>query len=235
MGKRLVTQHRGRGGPRYRAPSHRFHHKIDYPKSKEKMNGYVVEIIKDPARTAPTAVIEFENKAKIALPAPLNIREGDHVSYNSGEIKPLTILPLSEIPEGTEIFNIESNPGDGGKFCRAAGTAAKVIAKFKEYILVGLPSKKQREFNPNCKATIGVISALGRLEKPILKAGKMHHIMKARNKLYPKTSGVAMNAVAHPFGSGRGSDVGKPKTPPKNAPPGRNVGLIRARRTGSKK
>ena len=56
-----------------------------------------------------------------------------------------------------------------------------------------------------------------------------------KNKLYPKTSGVAMNAVDHPFGSGRGRHVGKPKTPPRNAPPGRNIGLIRARRTGRKR
>ena len=69
----------------------------------------------------------------------------------------------------------------------------------------------------------------------MLKAGKHYHAMKARNKLYPVTSGVAMNAVDHPFGSGRGRHVGKPKTPPKNAPPGRNVGLIRARRTGRKR
>ena len=233
MGKRIITQRRGRGSPRYRAPSHNFHYEINYPKTNEKLNGKVIEIIKDPARTAPTVIIEFENKTKFALPAPLNIREGDGVNYNqAGNLTPLTTLRLLEIPEGTEVFNIEINPGDGGKFCRAAGTSAKIIGKFRDYILISLPSKKQRKFNPECKATIGVISGAGRLEKPILKAGKMHHMMKARNKLYPKTSGVAMNAVDHPFGSGRGRHVGKPKTAPKNAPPGRNVGLIRAKKTG---
>ncbi|MEK6907521.1 MAG: 50S ribosomal protein L2 [Nanoarchaeota archaeon] len=236
MGKRIITQRRGRGTSRYRAPSHNFHYNVNYPKTNEKLNGKVIEIIKDPARTAPTAVIQFNDKTEIALPAPLNVREGDDVNYNSaGELKPLTILSLSEIPEGTQIFNIESNPGDGGKFCRAAGTSGKVISKFKDYILVRLPSKKEKKFNPLCRATIGVISALGRLEKPMLKAGKHHHAMKARNKLYPKTSGVAMNAVDHPFGSGRGRHVGKPKTAPRNAPPGRNVGLIGARRTGRRK
>ncbi len=236
MGKRIITQRRGRGTSRYRAPSHNFHYNVNYPKTNEKLNGKVIEIIKDPARTAPTAVIQFNDKTEIALPAPLNVREGDDVNYNSaGDLKPLTILSLSEIPEGTQIFNIESNPGDGGKFCRAAGTSGKVISKFKDYILVRLPSKKEKKFNPLCRATIGVISALGRLEKPMLKAGKHHHAMKARNKLYPKTSGVAMNAVDHPFGSGRGRHVGKPKTAPRNAPPGRNVGLIGARRTGRRK
>ncbi|MEK6835052.1 MAG: 50S ribosomal protein L2 [Nanoarchaeota archaeon] len=236
MGKRIVTQRRGKGSPRYRAPSHNFHYNIDYPKTNERLNGEVIEIVKDPARTAPTAVIQFNDKTKIALPAPLGIREGDKVNYNSNEaLGPLTILPLSQIPEGTQIYNIESNPGDGGKFCRSSGTSAKIVSKIGDYILVRLPSKKEKKFNPACRATIGVISGTGRLEKPMLKAGKHHHAMKARNKLYPKTSGVAMNAVDHPFGSGRGRHVGKPKTAPKNAPPGRNVGLIRARRTGRKR
>lgn len=235
MGKRIITQRRGKGSFRYRAPSHKFHYKINYPKNDKMLYGTVLELKKDPIRTAPTAVIQFNNKDKIFLPAPLNIREGDKVNYNdSKELKPLTILKLSEIPEGTEIFNIESNPGDGGKFCRAAGTSAKIISKSADYVLVKLPSKKQKKFNLSCRATIGIISGTGRLEKPILKAGKKHHIMKARNKLYPKTSGVAMNAVDHPFGSGRGRHVGKSKIPPKNAPPGRNVGLLRARRTGKK-
>lgn len=236
MGKRIITQRRGRGTARYRAPSHNFHEEINYPKTNEKLNGKVIEIIKDPARTAPTAVIQFENKDRIALPAPLDIREGDNVNYNSNEkINPLTILPLSQIPEGTEVFNIENNPGDGGRFCRAAGTSAKILSKFEGYVLVSLPSKKQKKFNPSCRATVGIISGSGRLEKPMLKAGKHHHAMKARNKLFPIVSGVAMNAVDHPFGSGRGRHVGKPKNAPKNAPPGRNVGLIRARRVGKRR
>jgi len=236
MGKRIITQRRGKGSPRYVSPSHRFHQEISYPKTNETLKGKVVEIIKDPARSAPTVLIQFNNKTKIALPAPLNIRENDEVNHNSeNNLNILSILPLSQIPEGTEIFNIENNPGDGGKFCRAAGTSAKIISKTGGYVLVRLPSKKEKKFNPECKATIGIISGTGRLEKPMLKAGKRHHMMKAKNKLYPQTSGVAMNAVPHPFGSGRGRHVGKPKTAPKNAPPGRNVGLISARRTGRKK
>ena len=97
-----------------------------------------------------------------------------------------------------------------------------------------MPSKKQKQFHPNCRATVGVIAGSGKGEKPILKAGKRHHMMKARNKLYPQTSGVAMNAVDHPFGSGRGRHKGKPTIAPRFAPPGRKVGMIRARRTGRK-
>ena len=98
-----------------------------------------------------------------------------------------------------------------------------------------MPSKQQKTFLPNCRATIGVLAGSGRVDKPFVKAGKKFHAMKAKNKLYPKTSGVAMNAVDHPFGSGRGRHIGKPKTPPRNAPAGRNVGLIRAKRTGRKR
>src|SRR3989344_3596462 len=235
MGKRIITQRRGKGSLTYRSASHRYHHKSGYPTSDEKLVGTVIELMRDPARTAPTAVIKFNNNVISPIPAPLNLREGDKVVYNSNEYSNLSILKLKEIPDGTMIYNVEGDPGDGGKFCRAGGTAAHLISKTKDYILVKLPSKKERKFNPECKAIIGSISSGGKYEKPLMKAGKRHHIMRARNKLYPKTSGVAMNAVDHPFGSGRGRHVGKSKIPKKNAPPGRNVGLIRSRRTGKKK
>src|SRR3989344_1114495 len=90
-------------------------------------------------------------------------------------------------------------------------------------VIVQFPSKKTKEFNASCRATIGVVSGAGRLEKPFGKAGKKFYAMKARNRLYPITSGVSMNAVDHPFGSGRGKHIGKPKTVSRNAPPGRKV------------
>jgi|SRR3989344_3001496 len=234
MGKRIITQRRGRGTSRYKAPSHRYKYSLRYPKTREKLTGTVIKLLHDQARTSPIAIIRFENNEKINIPAPLNVREGSTVYYNSQQT-PGSISRLSDIPEGTEIYNIESIPGSNGKFCRAAGNTARILTKTSEFVIVQLPSKKQKKFNPNCKAVIGVISNSGRTEKPILKAGKKHYMMKARNKLYPRTSGVSMNAVDHPFGSGRGSHIGKPKTPPRNAPPGRNVGLIRARRTGRKR
>ena len=234
MGKRIITQRRGRGSSTYRAPSHRYNYSLEYPKTNEKLTGTIIRLLHDQARTSPIAVVEFNNKERINIPAPLNIREGSTIYYNLNQT-PGSILRLSEIPEGTEIYNIESIPGSNGKFCRTAGSAARILMKTDEFVLVELPSKKQKKFNPNCRAVIGIIAGSGRNEKPILKAGKKYHMMKARNKLYPRTSGVSMNAVDHPFGSGRGSHIGKPKTPPRNAPPGRNVGLIRARRTGRKR
>ena len=235
MGKRLITQRRGKGSLTYKYPGHRFSNPISYPKTNEKLNGIVKEIIKDPSHSAPKALIKFNNLIS-AIPAALNLRENDIVTYNQDNPNAvLKILKLRDISEGTEIYNIESTPGDGGKFCRAGGTTASVTFKSKDYVSVKLPSKKEHKFNPDCMATIGVIAGGGKGEKPILKAGKKFHMMKSKNKLYPRISGVAMNAVDHPFGSGRGRHVGKPKTPKKNAPPGRNVGLIRARRTGRKR
>ena len=133
------------------------------------------------------------------------------------------------------INNIELIPGDGGRFARASGTFARIVGKTEEGVMVILPSKKQVTLNPGCKATIGVISGGGRREKPFVKAGKKWHAMRARGRLYPETSAVAMNAVDHPFGSGRGRHIGKPKTPKRNAPPGRKVGQVSARRTGMKR
>jgi len=232
MGKRIITQRRGRGTSTYKAPSHRYKHTITYPKTDVK-SGTIINLINDTSRSAPLAIIKLDDNSKITIPAPLKVKQGDQINFT--EVNPGNILKLKDIPEGTQIYNIEKLPKSHGTFCRAAGTSAKVLTKTKGYVEVKLPSKKQKRFHPECRATIGEIAGTGRLEKPILKAGKKHHMMKAKGKLYPKTSGVAMNAVDHPFGSGRGRHVGKPKTAPKNAPPGRNVGLIRAKRTGKKK
>jgi len=236
MGKRIITQRRGRGTSVYRAPSHKYKHKLNYPKTNERLTGTVIKIIRDTARNCPLAILKFSNNEEIKIPAPLNLREGAKIFYRDGKnLAPGSILELSDIPEGTQIYNIENNPNGKSAFCRSAGNTAKIVMKTGEYILIELPSKKKKKFNPKCRATIGIIAGSGFKEKPMLKAGKKFHIMKAKNKLWPRTSGVAMNAVDHPFGSGRGRHVGKPKTPKRNSPPGRNVGLIRARRTGKRK
>jgi large subunit ribosomal protein L2 len=97
-----------------------------------------------------------------------------------------------------------------------------------------MPSKKEKSFNKNCRAVVGVIAGAGRLDKPLLKAGKNHHIKKARNKLWPRTSAVKMNAIDHPFGSGRGKRI-KSKIAKRDAPAGARVGHISPRRTGRAK
>src|SRR3989344_787249 len=237
MGKRIIQQRRGRGTMTYRAHSHRHKGKIVYsPVGKDvRKVGKIIDIIHCPGHSAPLAKIQYEDKSFALIAAPGAIYAGQEVQSGvEAEIKAGNSLPLKSIPEGTEISNIESTPGKVA-FCKAAGSFARVVAKYPEKIVVKFPSKKQKDFHPECRATIGIIAGGGRKEKPLVKAGKAWHLMHAKGKLYPKTSGVAMNAVDHPFGSGRGRHVGKSKIPTRNAPPGRNIGLLRAKRTGRKR
>ena len=97
-----------------------------------------------------------------------------------------------------------------------------------------LPSKKEKQFHPDCRANIGRIAGSGRTEKPIVKAGNAYYKMKAKNKLYPIVSKNSMNAVDHPYGTSRTSKKGRPTIARKHAPPGAKVGKIKPRRTGKR-
>jgi large subunit ribosomal protein L2 len=241
MGKRLITQRRGRGTKTYTSPSHRFKGSIklrryDDIEKTGVIYGKIVDFVDCPGHSAPLAQVQFENKETILMSAPEKVKVNDIVA--SGSTAPVqagNTLPLKNIPEGTFIYNIELRPGDGGKLVKSSGTFARVVSHIGDTVTLRLPSKKQKVLADGCRAIIGVVAGGGRKEKPFLKAGKKMHAMRAKNKLYPRTSGVAMNAVDHPFGSGRGRSVGKPKTAPRFAPPGRNVGLIKAKRTGKKR
>jgi len=237
MGKRLIQQARGKGGPRYRAPSFRYKGKLGLLKeSKELVKGKVMDIVKCPGHSTPLIKVKYENNETVLMPAPEGIRVNEAVEAGpNAQPKVGNVLPLSQIPEGTFIYNIESNPGDGGRFCRASGTFARVLTKMRDKVLVQLPSKKEKLFRAECRACIGILAGSGRKEKPFVKAGNKYKAMKARNKLYPIVSGVSMNAVDHPFGSGRGSHKGKPTIARRFAPPGAKVGMLRPKRAGRKK
>ena len=122
-------------------------------------------------------------------------------------------------------------PGDGGKIARTSGNFAVVSKTSPEKVTLMLSSKKEINFNPECRATIGIVAGQGRKLKPVVKAGKKWHMMKARNKFWPRTSAVKFNAVDHPFGSGRGKRI-KSKIAKRNAPAGAKVGHLRPSRTG---
>lgn len=234
MGKNLIQQARGKGSPTYRAPSFRYKGEARVPN--KEMTGTIIDIVKCQGHSAPLIEIKYNDDSVGLMIAAENMKVGDNVQIGANvENKSQNTMPLSMIPEGTLIFNIESQPGDGGKFARAGGVAAKVVTKLQNKVIVMLPSKKQKEFHPQCKATIGVVAGGGRLEKPILRAGFKFFKMKAKNKLWPIMAGSAQNAVDHPFGNKRTSRKSKAKPAPHNAPPGRNVGMIRPRRTGRKK
>jgi large subunit ribosomal protein L2 len=241
MGKRIISQRRGRGTSTYKAPSHRYlakvmHRPYDEIEKEGIVNGEVKDIINCPGHTAPLAAIEYENGDKILMFTPLKLHTRKKISSGpKSEVERGNTLPLRKIPTGTHVFNIESKTGDGGKFARSAGSYGRVLTKTNKKVTIVFPSKKQKKFDVDCRAVVGIVAGAGRKEKPILKAGKRMKIMRAKNKLYPQTSGVAMNAVDHPFGSGRGRHMGKPRTVSRNAPPGRKVGSISSRKTGKKK
>jgi len=237
MGKNLIQQARGKGGPSYRSPGFRFVADARHrPLFQGIVNGTVMDIVHCPGHYAPLLKITYEDNVEAITIAPEGIRVGEIVSCGSGsELKSGNIIPLREIPEGTLIHNIELVPGDGGKMVRSSGTFAKISAKLKDKILVLLPSKKQKEFALDCRASIGIVAGGGRVDKPFLKAGVRHFKKRARNKRYPMISGSAQNAVDHPFGNKRTSRKSKARPISRNAPPGRKVGMIAARRTGRKK
>jgi len=238
MGKNLISQRRGRGTTTYRSPSFRFkadarHKSYLTEDSGRTVTGTITELTHCAGHTSPLMQIEYEDSEIVQTIAPEGVRVGDKVAVGpEAEIKSGNVLELKDIPEGTLIYNIESHVGDGGKFARSGGSFARLLSKTKDNAMIMLPSKKQKSVNLKCRASIGICAAGGRLEKPLLKAGNAYHKKRARNKLYPRTSGVAMNAVDHPFGGSSSAHKGRPTTVPKRASPGRKVGLLRARRTG---
>lgn len=240
MGKNLIQQRRGKGSTTFRAPSFRYKGKVrhvSFGKEFDKgvSQGFIVDIMHCPGHSAPLARVAFEEE-DILMIAPEGVRVGYPI-FAGKDAPPRVgnILPLSQVPEGLPIYNIENMPGDGGKFVRSSGGFAKVLSKTKNMVLVLLPSKKKKKFSPSCRACIGIVAGGGRKEKPMLKAGVKFHKMKARGKYYPRVSGLAMNAVAHPYGGTRSSKLGKVTIVPRFAPPGRKVGLLKPRRTGKKK
>lgn len=237
MGKSLIQQRRGKGTLRFKAPKHRFYGKIGYAKLEKKLlNGTVQELVNCPAHTSPMMIINYENGDFAMIPANEDIKVGAKIAC--GEKAPVeegNILPLMNIPEGTLIFNIELQPGDGGKFVRSSGTFARVVAKTKNAVKIELPSKKEKEFSPDCRATIGRIAGGGRLEKPLTKAGNAHHKHKARNRFWPRPCGQSMNAVAHPHGGKRSSKKNYAMVVSRHAPPGAKVGKVAAKKTGKKR
>ncbi|MFO8016419.1 MAG: 50S ribosomal protein L2 [Candidatus Woesearchaeota archaeon] len=237
MGKRLIQQARGKGGPTYRAPAHNYkgiarHRSYDNSVAK----GEVIDLLHCSGHSAPLAQIKYDSGEVCLLMAPEGMKVGDSIeSGTEAQAEIGNTTSLKNLPEGTIVYNLESSPGDGGKFVRSSGTFARVASRTKQKVLVQLPSKKERAFHPDCRACIGVIAGGGRLEKPLMRAGTAYYKMKAKNKLWPKVSGAAMNAVDHPFGGKRSGRKGRPTIVPKNASPGRKVGMLRPKRSGKNK
>ena len=236
MGTRIISQRRGRGTSTYRAHAFRSKGPAKYVHSNVNLDAKVIDLIHSPGHSAPLAKLKYSDGQKGLIIATEGMFVGQKIQIGAGvpAIKG-NILQLSNVPAGSLVFNIESKPGDGGKMVRSSGSSAKVVSVIGSKVSLLMPSKKQKLFDGQCRVTIGVVAGGGRLEKPFLKGGKRNKALKARGKLHPHVSGVAMNPVDHPFGSGRGRHIGKTKAAPRFAPPGRKVGQFAPKRTGKKR
>ena len=237
MGKRLRQQRAGRGTPTFRSPKHIHPGPGKYPPITDKLvEGRVVDLIHDPGRYVPLAKIVLDNGASFLTPAAEGMYVGQRIQIGPGA-KPENgnILPLGEAPEGSQVFNLEIQPGDGGKLARQSGSYAIVIGRSGRYTIVKLPSGKQKAILNTARATIGIPAGAGRIEKPLLKAGNAYHKWKRKARKWPRVRGVAMNAASHPHGGGSHQSESHPTTVARETPPGRKVGHIAARRTGRRK
>lgn len=230
MGKRIIQQARGHGSLTYRVRKKAFRFRIGY--INEQGKGKIIKLMHSPGHSAPLMKIIVNGKT-FYNPAFKNAFEGQEIEINNKhDIGNIT--QLKNVPVGNKVYNIENRYGDGGKMIRTSGNSAIITKKQAGKVGLLMPSKKEIFIDENSRCTVGEIAGGGRLEKPIIKAGKKYHMMKAKNKLWPRTSAVKMNAIDHPFGSGRGKRI-KSKIAKRNAPPGKKVGLLSPRKTGRKK
>ena len=231
MGKRTRSQRRG-SSPKNRVSSHRFPAANRLPRVSGEI-AKVIDLVHSPAHTAPLAKVKFDDGAVDHLAAPEGMAVGQTVAFGDRvALRPGNVTTLDQIPEGTQICNVEARPGDGGKIARSGGNSATIDTRMGTLVRVRLPSGSVKDLPAKCRATIGVLGGHGRTEKPLIKAGAAHHRAKARGKLYPTVSGVAMNPVDHPHGGGNHQAVHGPNSVSRNAPPGKKVGNIAPKRTG---
>ena len=190
---RITVRHQGGGNrQKYRI--------IDFKRKKDNMEATVIGIEYDPNRTANIALIEYTDGERAYILAPQGLTDGDKVvSGETADIKPGNCMPISNIPVGTMIHNIELNPGQGGKLVRSAGQEAQLMAKEGKYAHVRLPSGEMRLILARCRATIGTIGNADYENMKIGKAGRKRHM-----GIRPTVRGSEMNPVDHPHGGGEG-------------------------------
>ncbi|HZX33948.1 MAG TPA: 50S ribosomal protein L2 [archaeon] len=235
MPKRLKTQRRGAGSPVYAAGKNgaAVSQYISYSGEEEGvMKGEIIEIMNDPGRTSVIARIVFDNGLQESVIAAEGISVGQRVEHGKNASIDLgNVKNLGSLVEGCPVFNIEKTRGDGGSLVRSSGSYALIMSKDNKAVYVKMPSGQIVAMSPESRATVGLVGAGGRKEKPFVKAGKKFMAMKARHKKYPTVRGVAMNALDHPFG-GANHHPGKSKSTSRHAAPGRKVGDIASKRTG---
>ena len=197
---RITVRHRGGGNrKKYRI--------IDFKRQKTDVPGKVLTIEYDPNRSAYIALIQYEDGEKRYIIAPHGLKVGDTVVAGTGaDIKPGNALPLTSIPVGTFIHNVELYPGKGAQLARAAGNMAQLMAKEGAYALLRLPSGELRNVPVGCMATIGQVSNIDHENVKLGKAGRKRHM-----GWRPTARCSVMNPNDHPHGGGEGkSPIGRP-------------------------
>ena len=194
----------------------------------------------DPGRGAPLCSVHFKNPYKFKTDKELFIAaEGTYSGQfvycgAKAQLNVGNVMPLGAMPEGTVVCNVESVIGDRGCIARCSGDFAQIMTHDKDAgkTRLKLPSGARKSVSINCRATVGIVAGGGRIDKPLLKAGRVHHKYRVKRNCWPRVRGVAMNPVEHPFGGGNHQHIGHPSTLSRYAVPGAKVGLIAARRTG---
>jgi len=196
---RITSRHRG-GGHRRR------YRIIDFKRNKFDQNGVVESIEYDPNRSPRIALIKYDDGEKKYIIAPEGIKVGDKIISsieNSIPFKTGNSMPLSRIPEGLLVHNIELKPGKGAQMARSAGSYARIMASEKGMVTLKLPSGELRLISEKCLATIGTVGNKSHENISIGKAGRSRWLGRR-----PKVRGVAMNPVDHPHGGGEGKTSG---------------------------
>lgn len=197
---KITVRHQGGGNrQKYRI--------IDFKRNKADMPATVLTLEYDPNRTAHIALVQYEDGEKRYIVAPVGLKVGDVIeSGANADIKPGNALPLSSIPTGTFIHNVELYPGKGAQLARSAGVMAQLMGKESNMALVRLPSGEMRYVPLNCMATIGQVGNVEHANVQIGKAGRKRHM-----GWRPTVRGSVMNPCDHPHGGGEGrSPIGRP-------------------------
>ncbi len=194
---RITSRRRGSGCKRkYRD--------IDFKRNKFDVPAKVVSIEYDPNRSARIALLSYVDGEKRYILAPVGLQVGAFVQAGDGvDIQPGNALPLSRIPVGTFVHNIELTPGRGGQMARSAGTYAQLVAKESKYALLKLPSGEVRKVLASNTASVGQVGNVEHENISLGKAGRNRWLGRR-----PKVRGVAMNPVDHPLGGGEGKSSG---------------------------
>ena len=226
---------RGRGGMQFRAASTGKLSPAKYPRFtlSEQHEAEVVDIVHETGRDAPLARVRFENGTWSLVPSVLGTRIGSKFQFGlKSDISSGNVISIQNIPDGTLVCNVERHFGDGGSLVKSAGSYATVFSHGNEGVTLKLPSGKFTTLHPQNRAMIGVLAGGGAGDRPFMRAGVAWRKMRARGRKYPIVRGVAQAVYVHPHGGGRHQHVGRSSTVSRNAPPGRKVGSIAARKTG---